>query len=34
MYFAVDTMKSNKEQWVLSIEQYEREREEQGNVNI
>jgi len=31
MYFAVDQMKQNKEQWTVSIEEYERQREDKGN---
>jgi hypothetical protein len=34
MYFAVDQLKANKESWSLTIEDYERNREEKGNENI
>jgi hypothetical protein len=34
MYFAVDQMKQNKEQWSVAIEECEKQREEKGNETV
>ena len=34
MYFTVDCLKSNKGEWVKMVDEYEKQREENGNANI